>query len=74
MFLTLRLLILGGAAFASLVAAQVDTQLTGTWTTKSRKVFTGPVCTPWQSFRSSAYESWMEVKEHGATLRLLMLP
>ncbi|KAL8780491.1 MAG: hypothetical protein Q9213_006451 [Squamulea squamosa] len=31
-----------GAALASLVDAQVDPQLTGTWTTKSRKVLTGP--------------------------------
>lgn len=43
MLLTLESLLLGGSALASLVAAQVDTQLTGTWTTKSRKVFTGPV-------------------------------
>ncbi|KAL8694310.1 MAG: hypothetical protein Q9218_001015 [Villophora microphyllina] len=42
MLWTVGSLLLGGAAFASLVAAQVDTQLTGTWTTKSRKVFTGP--------------------------------
>ena len=27
----------------SQIAAQVDPQLTGTWTTKSRKVVTGPV-------------------------------
>lgn len=43
MLLPLKSLILGGATLASLVAAQIDTQLTGTWTTKSRKVFTGPV-------------------------------
>ncbi|KAI4119164.1 MAG: hypothetical protein LQ345_000874 [Seirophora villosa] len=42
MLLPLKSLILGGATLASLVAAQIDTQLTGTWTTKSRKVFTGP--------------------------------
>ncbi|KAL8952275.1 MAG: hypothetical protein Q9222_001806 [Ikaeria aurantiellina] len=42
MLLRLRALFLAGVAFAGLVTAQVDTQLTGTWTTKSRKVFTGP--------------------------------
>ncbi|KAL8709303.1 MAG: hypothetical protein Q9220_005896 [cf. Caloplaca sp. 1 TL-2023] len=42
MLLTPGALLLGGAAFAALVTAQVDTQLTGTWTTKSRKVLTGP--------------------------------
>lgn len=28
----------------SLVEAQVDSQLVGTWATKSKKVVTGPVC------------------------------
>lgn len=46
MLLFLTSLLLGGAALAPLVTAQVDTQLTGTWTTKSRKVFTGPVRAP----------------------------
>lgn len=68
MLLTLRSLLFGGAAFASLATAQLDAQLTGTWTTKSRKVFTGPVRTPWQSFRFSAYGIRMGIKEHGAEL------
>ncbi|KAL8671071.1 MAG: hypothetical protein Q9168_004419 [Polycauliona sp. 1 TL-2023] len=42
MILNTHSLLLGGAALASLVDAQVDPLLTGTWTTKSRKVFTGP--------------------------------
>ena len=46
MLLPLDLFLLGGATLVSLVTAQVDTQLTGTWTTKSRKVFTGPVRAP----------------------------
>ncbi|KAL8997575.1 MAG: hypothetical protein Q9169_003193 [Polycauliona sp. 2 TL-2023] len=43
MVFNLKLLALCSAALASLVVAQVDPLLTGTWTTKSRKVFTGPV-------------------------------
>lgn len=31
------------AALASTISAQFDPQLTGTWSTKSNKVFTGPV-------------------------------
>ncbi|KAL8972259.1 MAG: hypothetical protein Q9197_002867 [Variospora fuerteventurae] len=42
MLLPSKSLVLGAATLATLVTAQVDTQLTGTWTTKSRKVFTGP--------------------------------
>ncbi|KAL8812778.1 MAG: hypothetical protein Q9200_000787 [Gallowayella weberi] len=42
MLLNYNPLLVGGAALASLVNAQADPQLTGTWTTKSRKVFTGP--------------------------------
>ncbi|KAL9032378.1 MAG: hypothetical protein Q9214_007996, partial [Letrouitia sp. 1 TL-2023] len=42
MIISLSTLLLGGATIASLAAAQVDPDLTGTWTTKSRKVFTGP--------------------------------
>ncbi|KAL8838225.1 MAG: hypothetical protein Q9170_002215 [Blastenia crenularia] len=42
MLLPVQSLLVGGAVLVSLVNAQVDTQLTGTWTTKSRKVFTGP--------------------------------
>ena len=30
-------------ALVTLATAQVDPELTGTWTTKSRKVVTGPV-------------------------------
>ena len=41
----LQSLLLAGLAVVGGVdaQAQVDTSLTGTWTTKSRKVFTGPV-------------------------------
>lgn len=31
--------------FTSVATAQIDPELTGTWTTKSRKVLTGPVRT-----------------------------
>jgi hypothetical protein len=34
--------LLGATALVSFAGAQVDADLTGTWTTKSRKVFTGP--------------------------------
>ncbi|KAI4159925.1 MAG: hypothetical protein L6R39_000301 [Caloplaca ligustica] len=43
MLLSLTSLLLGGAALVTLVTAQVDTQLTGTWTTKSRKGLYDPV-------------------------------
>lgn len=43
MFFLSSSLLLGAAALVSLAVAQVDPELTGTWTTKSRKVFTGPV-------------------------------
>jgi len=43
MILLLRPLLVAGAVLVPLIAAQADPQLTGTWTTKSRKVVTGPV-------------------------------
>ena len=43
MFISVLSLLLGAVTLVSLVDAQVDPELTGTWTTKSRKVFTGPV-------------------------------
>ena len=43
MYLSLLSLLTAGAALASVTIAQVDPDLTGTWTTKSRKVLTGPV-------------------------------
>lgn len=43
MSLSLRSWLIVGAALASVAIAQVDPDLTGTWTTKSRKVLTGPV-------------------------------
>lgn len=36
--------VLGGAFFISTVSAAFDTQLVGTWSTKSASVLTGPVC------------------------------
>ena len=47
MVVSLQSLLALGAALAPLTFAQSpDPQLTGTWTTKSRKVITGPVRTP----------------------------
>ena len=43
MSMSLRRLLAVGVALASLATAQFDPDLTGTWTTKSRKVLTGPV-------------------------------
>ncbi len=43
MILSLRSLLAAGVVLVPLIAAQADPQLTGTWTTKSRKVVTGPV-------------------------------
>ena len=43
MFHLLRNLVATGTVFVSLVVAQGDPKLTGTWSTKSHKVFTGPV-------------------------------
>ncbi|CAD6568854.1 MAG: Reversal of tor2 lethality [Alectoria sarmentosa] len=42
MIVSLRSSLAAGAGLVSLVAAQTDPQLTGTWTTKSRSVITGP--------------------------------
>lgn len=39
---SLRSLLLAG--LASTATAQIDNQLVGTWSTKSAKVLTGPVC------------------------------
>lgn len=39
---SLTYLLVASAAFATVTFAQTDPALTGTWTTKSRKVFTGP--------------------------------
>lgn len=41
--LSLKLLLAAGAYLISTVTA-IDPQLVGTWTTKSAKVITGPVC------------------------------
>lgn len=38
------LLIAGASLLTSVSAATIDTQLVGTWSTKSAKVLTGPVC------------------------------
>ena len=38
----IRSLLVTGLALVPLIAAQVDPLLVGTWTTKSRSVFTGP--------------------------------
>lgn len=46
MLLSLQSLLIAGTAFASVAIAQLDPALTGTWTTKSRKVLTGPVGIP----------------------------
>ena len=62
MLLSLQSLLLGVATLTSVVTAQVDSQLTGTWTTKSRKVFTGPV-------RSCpCHKLWRPHKEGNITL------
>lgn len=46
MIVPLRSLLAVGTLLVPFVAAQqVDPRLTGTWTTKSRKVVTGPVST-----------------------------
>ena len=45
MALSIRTLLIAGAVLASTVTSQVVPGLTGTWTTKSRKVITGPVST-----------------------------
>lgn len=59
MILNLNSLVLCGVALAPLVVAQVDPLLTGTWTTKSRKVFTGPVCT---LLESPPYDESLSIK------------
>lgn len=43
MILSLPLSLGAGAVLTSFVSAKTDPQLTGTWTTKSRSVITGPV-------------------------------
>ena len=45
MSLSIRTLLIAGALLLSTVSSQGVPQLTGTWTTKSRKVVTGPVGT-----------------------------
>ena len=46
MVVLIQALLTIGAAVFLLAAGEVDPQLTGTWTTKSRKVVTGPVGAP----------------------------
>lgn len=46
MVASIQALLAVGAALVPLTAGEVDQQLTGTWTTKSRKVVTGPVSAP----------------------------
>ena len=46
MVASLQLFLAVGVALVPFAAGQVDKQLTGTWTTKSRKVVTGPVSDP----------------------------
>ncbi len=46
MILSIRSTLALGAVFVPFAATQVDPRLTGTWTTKSRKVVTGPVGIP----------------------------
>lgn len=43
MLQSLRLFLVVGFALAPQATAQIDPGLTGTWTSKSRKVLTGPV-------------------------------
>ena len=43
MLLSLPFLLVAGTTFTPFTSAQVAPKLTGTWTTKSRQVFTGPV-------------------------------
>jgi len=52
----LRSLLTLGAVLVSFVSAQVDPKLTGTWTTKSRKVVTGPVGTPFLHTQVTSYK------------------
>ncbi|KAL9612276.1 MAG: hypothetical protein Q9167_003144, partial [Letrouitia subvulpina] len=67
MIISLSTLLLGGATLASLAAAQVDPALTGTWTTKSRKVFTGPPTCP------RGVIQWQHGKFHKASNGSLIL-
>jgi hypothetical protein len=41
---SLQSLLLAGTYLICSTTAQIDTQLVGTWSTKSAKVLTGPVC------------------------------
>jgi len=50
--MSLRTLIVAGLCLNGYVNAQIDPQLTGTWSTKSAKVFTGPVRTATSLARS----------------------
>ena len=54
MSLSIKSLFLAGALLASTVTSQVVPGLTGTWTTKSRKVITGPVGTLQHSLEGAA--------------------
>lgn len=70
MSLSLRSLLIVGAALASVAIAQVDPDLTGTWTTKSWKVLTGPVVphSPMLRLRNKCVAHFLEKASTAADL------
>lgn len=67
MSLSLQSLLIAGAALASVATALLDPSLTGTWTTKSRKVITGPVSIPVTGPLRRPGQSWYSRKKNTLT-------